>query len=388
EGNDHEDPNDLDSPVKHRTYSLSWKPKVKRFGPYKPVTGNIDASKNGALEVVASTVRDYTGKPGSYKVEGKLTNFALDLFEVIVTHFDEFSFTYGADGKLSVKPKGIKVEFGGPLTFVNDLKKVIPGGGDSGSGGSPSSSSAASAGSSPPPPPPAASSGPDIGGPFVDPSIDHVDAGVRIHLPALSIGLFALTNIKFGMVFTVPYFGDPVTAALSFGSRSEPCHLQISFFAGGLFFGITVGLDGVHSLEAAIEFGASVSLNLGIASGTVYAMAGIYFKFTPAKPATATTPAIPDVASLTGFFRAGGAVEVLGIVSVSIELYLGLTYQNKGGHGVAYGQATLTLEVSVLFFSKSFSVGVEREIAGSDPRFIDQISGGDWGEYLAAFATA
>lgn len=388
QGNDHENPNDVDSPLTHKTYSLSWKPKVQSFGPYKPDTGDIDASKNGALSVIASSERDYTGKPGSYKVEGKLTNFALDLFEVIVTHFDEFSFTYGADGKLGVKPKGIKVEFGGPLSFVNDLKKVIPGGGDSGSSGSASSSSAASGGSSSAPPAPAASSGPDIGGPFVDPSLDHVDAGFRIHLPSLSVGLFALTNIKFGMVFTVPYFGDPVTAAITFGSRSEPCHLEISLFTGGLFFGITVGMDGVHSLEAAIEFGASASLDFGIASGTVYAMAGIYFKFTPAKPATATTPAIPDVASLTGYFRAGGAVEVLGIASVSIELYLGLTYENRGGHGVAYGQATLTLEVSVLFFSKSFSVSVEREIAGSDPHFIDQISHGDWDEYQAAFATA
>ncbi len=386
QGNDHEDPKDLDSPLTHRTYSLSWKPNVKAFGPYKPDTGNVDATKNGALSVIASSERDYTGKPGAYKVEGKLTNFALDLFQVIITHFDEFSFSYAAGDKLKVKPKGIKVEFGGPLAFVNDLKKIIPGMGDSGSSGSPASSGPASGASSPPPPD--SGGGLDIGGPFVDLSVDHVDAGVRIHLPALSVGLFALTNIKFGMVFTVPFFGDPVTAALTFGSRTDPCHLEISGFTGGLFFGITVGLDGVHSLEAAIEFGASVSLNLGVASGTVYAMAGIYFKFTPGTPATASAAATPDVASLTGYFRAGGSVEVLGIASVSIELYIGLTYENRGGRSVAYGQATLTLEISVLFFSKSISVSVEREIGGSDPHFIDQFSHGDWDDYLAAFATA
>ena len=35
----------------------------------------------------------------------------------------------------------------------------------------------------------------------------------------------------------------------------------------------------------------------------------------------------PEKAELTGYFRMGGEVDVLGIISVSIELYLSLKYE-------------------------------------------------------------
>ena len=39
-----------------------------------------------------------------------------------------------------------------------------------------------------------------------------------------------------------------------------------------------IDLQGIRMIEASLEFGAAVSINLGVASGGVSIMAGIYFK--------------------------------------------------------------------------------------------------------------
>jgi hypothetical protein len=110
-------------------------------------------------------------------------------------------------------------------------------------------------------------------------------------------------------------------------------------------------------LEAALEFGASCAIDLGVAQGGVHVMAGIYFKIESGKGVT-----------LTGYFRLGGNMSVLGIISVSIEINLSFTYQEPGK---AVGRATITVEIDVFMFSVSVEVECERKFAGSanDPTF-------------------
>ena len=53
------------------------------------------------------------------------------------------------------------------------------------------------------------------------------------------------------------------------------------------------------------------------------------------------------------------------------------------------GQASLKVEIEILFFSTSVTVKVERKFAGSnaDPRFIELIpDAATWQRYCAAFA--
>ena len=69
-----------------------------------------------------------------------------------------------------------------------------------------------------------------------------------------------------------------------------------------------------------------------------------------------------EVAELTAFLRFGGSLNVLGLISVSIELYLGLRFQLDTN--VLWGQARLTIEVDLIFFSPSIDIEVERQIAG------------------------
>jgi hypothetical protein len=136
-------------------------------------------------------------------------------------------------------------------------------------------------------------------------------------------------------------------------------------------------MNGIRQIEAALEFGASVSLNFGVASGGVSVMAGIYFKMTFEGDHNST--------QLTGYVRINGAVSVLGLITASLELYLALTYLSDPGK--AYGEASLKIKVEVLFFSTSVTVYTKKTFAGSgsDPNFQMCITEGEWQEYCGAF---
>ena len=116
---------------------------------------------------------------------------------------------------------------------------------------------------------------------------------------------------------------------VNFCTRDNPFLLSIYLFTGGGFFGIALGSDGIELIEVSLEFGASISMDLGVASGGVSIMAGIYFSL--AKNPSPIGPNAPaDVVTLTGFLQASGNLEVLGIISISIVFYLGFTYQSPG----------------------------------------------------------
>jgi hypothetical protein len=96
--------------------------------------------------------------------------------------------------------------------------------------------------------------------------------------------------------------------------------------------------------------------------------------------------------SLTGYFRLRGEVDVLGLISASIELSLELLYEFDTGKMV--GRATITIEVDVFMFSCTVSVSAERRFAGSsgDPTFAEVMeiapdgSAPRWDTYCEAFA--
>jgi hypothetical protein len=96
-----------------------------------------------------------------------------------------------------------------------------------------------------------------------------------------------------------------------------------------------------------------------------------------------------DDFTLTGYFRAGGSLSVLGIITVSLEFYLALTYETskaKKHGGTLWGQASLTVKIEILFFSTSVSISMEREFSGSDPNFRQLVSPDAWALYADAFA--
>jgi hypothetical protein len=112
----------------------------------------------------------------------------------------------------------------------------------------------------------------------------------------------------------------------------------------------------------------------------LHIMAGVYFKY-QVGDVTGTSM------KLTGYLRAGGSVEVLGLISLSVEFYLGFSYTHTDGQGSKVkGDAIVTVEVDILFFHQSVSMTLHREFADPQITFADLIEETDWFNYCGAFA--
>jgi len=167
----------------------------------------------------------------------------------------------------------------------------------------------------------------------------------------------------------------------NFSQREHPFSLTVSLFGGGGFFAIGIGTEGVREIEAALEFGAAIAIDLGVASGGVEVKAGVYFHWLQSSSG--------KTVELAGYVRLHGELSVLGLISASLTFNLQLSYLKQSGTSTVWGEATLTIEVEVLFFSASVSVKCRREFGGSesDPTFKDLIPApAVWADYCAAFA--
>jgi hypothetical protein len=260
---------------------------------------------------------------------GSLTNFEINLFSVLILTFKELRFVKLPGKKLDVTADlaDDPLRFGGPLEFVNALRKFIPAQG------------------------------------FKDPpSLDitpfGITAGYSLALPNIAMGVFSLENIKLGAGLSIPFSNSPVSVRFAFSTRKDPFNVVVSLFGGGGFLGLELDTRGIKTVEAAIEFGGKISLDLAVAKGAVVMLAGIYFKVSrvdnPRK----------DVVQLEGYVRAGGALSVLGLITVSLELRLSLSYLDDGSRSV-WGRTTLVIKVEIAFFSKSVEVEFEKRFAGS-----------------------
>lgn len=284
-----------------------------------------------------------------FDVVGSLKNFKMSLFGFIIVSFDEFKFSSKNGSKPDVDVKISQqdgVMFGGPLAFLNDLCKYIPMDGFS--------------------------DPPDL---EITPM--GITASYSLGLPDIAFGVFSLQNISLGAGITIPFTGDPARVRFNFCERDNPFMLTVWCIGGGGFAGLALGLDGVEVVEASLEFGGSLAFSIGIGSGAVYAAAGIYFKWGILEQTG------DEGVLLCGYLRVGGAVEILGLVCISIEFYMGLEYYE----GTVAGEASLTITIDILIFSKSWDITVRREFEASPPpRFADMTSLGHWQTYCEAFA--
>jgi hypothetical protein len=297
--------------------------------------------------------------PGTFSLQGKLNHFQVEFLASLQIQFAAFTFESRTGSKTDVNvglAPDNPVVFKGDLSFVEGLRSIIP---------------------------------PGVFGDGV--SIDliqnplGVKAGLSIGLPPATVGVFALKNIAFSAGLTIPFLNGKPVVELGFARRDKPFLLAVMIFGGGGFFHIELDTDGMRMLEAAFEFGAAAALDIGVASGEVHIMAGIYFKMEKKKIAGHANEELAS--SLTGYLRCGGSLCVLGIVRISVEFYLSFTYYLS--EDKAKGRATLTVEIEIACFSKSIELTVERAFGGKggDPTFAQMIDKPElWAEYADAFA--
>lgn len=318
---------------------LLWEPTVKS----DPLGIFVPGDDAKLLIQARSTKRlDAPAQGPDLRIEGLLTDFEIDLIAPVMSflrvRFKSFSFRSSSGTKMDVDPQIDEVVFDGPLKFINELQEYIP-----------------------------------MGGSFVDVTEQGVQFGYDLALPAITAGVLNLQNIAFGIGLNIPFTGDPVRLRLAFCERENPFLLTVYCFGGGGFVGLALGLDGVERLEVSLEFGAATSLDIGVASGSVAVTAGVYMMIEN------------EACALTGYLRAVGALEVMAIVTLSLEFYMGLTYETAGN--LVWGEARLSVEIEIAFVAIPLEMSVRREF--TDPelaRFRDMMSEPEWIEYCDAFA--
>jgi hypothetical protein len=341
---------------------MQWNPLIQPVMDIFVPGGQRNLRLDATIHVAADGAGSATSEVTCSLVDFELHLIGADPF--LILRFDRLEFRSKSGAKPDVEcalSPGVGVEFAGPLRFVQSLRELIPQDGFSD--------------------PPALATTPD-----------GVEANYGLALPDLALGMFSLQNLRLSAGLSMPFVGRPLAFRFAFCERQEPFTLTVTFIGGGGFFALVIDPNGVQQLEAALEFGACIALNFGVASGSVHVMAGIYFAM--------GREDTRDVVKLTGYLRVGGQVEVLGLISASIELYLSVMWEVASGK--VTGRATLTVEVDISFFSTSVEITCERRFAGSagDPTLEEVMSPypdpwtlppehaeiDPWEEYCSAYA--
>lgn len=338
---------------------LDWNPPLQeelnliiaKFMRDQPTASEFNI--NGCIEKEIKLDGSAAAEP-TFEMHGKLTNFQVSILSIVFINFREFGFTSRSGQKTDVTVKldpETPVAFDGDLKFVEELRKAIP---------------------------------PDLfgDGPSLDITGDGIRVGFAFALPPISVGVFSLRDVSLGAALTLPFLSGKPVFDFNVSERQQPFLLSVGIFGGGGFFRLQLDTAGMKLLEAAFEFGVTAALDIGVASGEVHMTAGIYFALQRKEE---TDPDLTAV--LSGYLRVGGSMEVLGIIKVSVEFNLSFTYDS--GTDKAFGRATLTVHVEVLFFSASVELTVERAFGGEsgDPVFGEIYDTAEkWNRYALAFA--
>jgi len=336
-----------DKPTAIRT-TYVWKPILKKSLNLLGGIGLRDAPTAGKgiqLLLVGTVTSPLGGGDPQYRIEGKLSNFELEIANIIGISFESFRFISRSGQKLEAKPVINDISFKGALGFLNELQKWTQKG---------------------------------LGGGF---SIDVRATGLTISyslsIPSIGIGIFSLQNLRFSPAFHLAFVdGEPMSFLFAFSSRSDPFRVSVSLFAGGGFFAVELDTKGIRVLEASIEFGGTLELDLFVAKGSATVMAGLYFRLDQ------------KAIHFEGYYRVGACLEVLQIITVSVEFYVGLSFDKLDHEVILAGVARVTVEISVMFFSTSaeLELRVEYRTSGADPTYGDVFSESNWLEYCDAFA--
>ena len=303
--------------------TISWKPELQDFHgkslqPPVPsdVLFNSDGQKSAFTLDVAIT-NELNGSPPSSVATGKLTSFTLQLVDIVDLKIASITFVSKNGAKSTVTmdlAASHPISFIGPLEFVQAIASILPSGLFGGRG----------------------------------PSIQLTPTALKVSytlgLPPITCGVFSLQNIAILAGVDLPYLDGKPAVEFGFAARSRPFLLTVEIFGGGGFVHLIVDADGVQMVEGALEFGGNYAFDIGVASGGVHAMAGIYFQLKG------------QSSDLTGFIDIGGEVSVLGIISISLDLNLSLSWQSSPKGNIIEGRATLTVSVHVLFFSASVTL--------------------------------
>lgn len=294
------------------------------------------ASKNGVTSTLSVHTAVTVNLPGSNQpaaadisISGQVNNFTLQLipeFEFLTVGFNQASFTStnGSAPQMNCALDSNSIGFVGPLNFVADLAQSIslPGRGL---------------------------------------SVQTTDTGVSLafdfSLPAITAGLFTLTGVALSSGVALDFTGGPILVTFGFANPNQHFLMAYTIFGGGGYLDLSFSpLRGISAFDisGALEFGAEAELDFGVASGDLYIFGGFLFNMTG------------DELDLGGYLRAGGDLNVLDLITASVEFTMSLTYENRNGQAWLVGDCDITVDVDVLWvIDESVSIDLHEEFSGS-----------------------
>ena len=317
--------------------AFTWKPQLRE--PLPPPLEKLEGSLPGLK--LAGTIA-----ANSASVSGVLSFFAITFLNLLKLEFNDLTFRTQSGQSLKFGASLKKFTFTGQLEFVNELTNWLP---KDGFGGS---------------------------GPSIKTSLEGVSAGLSLALPKIPLGPIILQNLALSAELNLYFFEKPASVTFRLSSKKDPFIVTYTVFGGGGYFSLTVDTEKKVQLEAALGFGGAAEIDLIIAKGAIQAMVWIQFELDGSQ------------SKLTGFVRIYGCVEILKLVSISVEFYMGLAYSEP----YAIGSASLTVMVRVLAFSKSVTLSVERRFKTTDAPGLAadtepaMITRDQWREYCLSFA--
>jgi hypothetical protein len=302
-----------------------------------------------------------SGTPGAVEpaTTCALKNFTLVLppppmAPLLKLSFDSVTFTQGPGRAPAVALEGLGIEFAGPLKLLQELQSQLE-----------------------------ALIG--VRGPTAGVSTSGVTVGYEVGIPKAAAGVFVLQNVTGRVKVTVPFVEKPVSVALGFASREHPFALTVSAFGGGGYADVEIAGTNEPRVEISLEFGAMLAVDFVVAKAEVHALGGARFQ-------RHTSGHV----ELEAFIRIGGSVELLGLVSVSIELRVALTYLDDPPR--LFGRATLVIELDLTLYSETVTVdsGTFELIGGGAPtRRLEGLTAAErsasgfeaWQRYRKAFSS-
>jgi hypothetical protein len=254
------------------------------------------------------------------RAEVSLTSFTLKFLGLVNIDFDEVTVVSDSTEGFRVVPKLGPVNLDGPLAFFQSLASGLKG----------------------------------LGGlvPHLAISGSAVNAGFELSLPSIP-GPLTIANIAVSTSVTLSLQGDPLRVRVAFASRKQPFTVAVALLGGRGFIAIELEAKGrlVSRVEIMLEFGGIFRFDVFVARGEIHAVGGIYADFSGA------------AATLAAYLRIGGHVEVLGLLSISLEAVLSLSYIKPAeGQPRLSGSVGVTVDIEFFFFSVKASFEVRKDL--------------------------
>jgi hypothetical protein len=182
-------------------------------------------------------------------------------------------------------------------------------------------------------------------------------------LPNIQLGAFSVENLGIYSGLLVPFFGGGgITARFSLAKPDSRARLSCGIYLGQLYALIELDTDYVRRFELCIEFGAGKSLSYGPVRGDVGVVGGVNYQsiFRESFSSPGMPPTKQSEVALEAFVRAFGTFSAWNLISLFMELYVGL--KTSSGSQVA-GTARFSISARIAFVSYSYSASHQETLA-------------------------